>query len=466
MSTLEDTIAAIATPVGDAGIAVIRISGPRAIEICDQRFRGKRPLSGVATQTAHYGDFENRNGERIDEVVATIFRGPHSFTAEDVVEIGCHGGSYVTKTVLAALVESGARHAEPGEFTKRAFLNGRIDLSQAEAVADLIHARSRLSHQASIQQLSGRISQQIQRLRKSILDISSLLELELDFTEEGIDLLKKEDLLGGLTQIISSIQQLINSYERGRIVRDGVKVVLAGRPNVGKSSILNSLLNYDRAIVSEVPGTTRDTLEENISIGGLLFSITDTAGLRDSFDKIEEMGVERARKELQSADVILLVMDSSSRYLPEDFRLVRECELEAKKLGGRLLILENKIDLPDANNENQEWSWLNGVTRIRLSAKTGQSIEQLRSNLLECAQGSERSFEAGSAIITSQRHRECLSRAKTFLETALVQGEKGTSPELIADNLNLSTKALGEIIGEVTSDEILNNIFSHFCIGK
>jgi tRNA modification GTPase len=296
--------------------------------------------------------------------------------------------------------------------------------------------------------------------------MASLLELELDFTEEGIDLLKKEDLIGGLENIIALIQRLIDSYELGRIVRDGVKVVLAGRPNVGKSSILNSLLNYERAIVSEIPGTTRDTLEENVSIGGLLFSITDTAGLRESFDKIEEMGVERAKKELQNADVILLVMDSSAEYLADDFRLVRECELEAKKLGGRLLILENKIDLPGANNDSEEWRKLNGVTRIRLSAKSGEAIDKLRSSLLDCAQGSERSFEAGSSVITNQRHKECLSRANAFLETALAQGRNGSSPELIADNLNLSTKALGEIIGEVTSEDVLNNIFSHFCIGK
>ena len=326
MNIHDDTIAAIATPLGEAGISVIRVSGPRSIELCDKGFRGKKMLKEAGTHTAHFGDFGNRAGKKIDEVVATIFRAPHSFTTEDIVEITCHGGPYVTKAILDELIEEGARPAEPGEFTKRAFLNGRIDLSQAEAVADLIHSRSKMSHQASIEQLSGRISTHIKDLRQRIMDLSSILELELDFSEEGIELLNHKDLVKLLETIKFDIKEMLASYERDRLIRDGVKVVLTGRPNVGKSSILNSLLNYDRAIVSEIPGTTRDTLEENVSIAGLLFSITDTAGLRKSFDKVEELGIERAKRELRNADIILFVLDAKAGPGDEELELIRQCQ--------------------------------------------------------------------------------------------------------------------------------------------
>jgi tRNA modification GTPase len=465
MNTFDDTIAAIATPIGEAGISVIRVSGPRAFAIVDRGFRGKKPLNEASTHTAHFGDFLDRRGEKIDEVVATLFRAPQSFTTEDVVEVSCHGGLYVTKAILDELINGGARSAEPGEFTKRAFLNGRIDLSQAEAVADLIHARSRMSLHASIDQLSGKISVRVARLREKILDLSSLLELGFDFSEEGIDLVKQNEMEERLTSILEEIDGMISSYEHGRIVREGVKVVLVGKPNVGKSSILNSLLDYERAIVSEIPGTTRDTLEENVRIEGLLFSLTDTAGLRESDDKVEELGMDRARSKIKNADILLFVVDASIAPSHEDLSLVRRCIKEMES-HGKALLLENKVDLLETGKESNRLAELSDIPHHRISAVTGYGVDLLRNELLKIASSGQQGAADGSFMITSQRHHSCLRRALEFVQKAKELADRRLNTELIAENLNLSTKALGEIIGIVTTEDILNNIFSNFCIGK
>ncbi len=464
MNILEDTIAAIATPPGEAGISVIRVSGPDSIHLCDKRFRGRKALKDALTHTAHFGDFCRSSGEKIDEVVATIFRSPNSFTTEDIVEISCHGGIYVTTAILRELISGGARSAEPGEFTKRAFLNGRIDLSQAEAVADLIHSRSKLSHFASVEQLSGKISVAIQLLRQKILDTASLLELELDFSEEGVDLLRHDDLIGRLSAIITEMEEMLRSYSYGRIIRDGVRVVLTGRPNVGKSSILNNLLNYNRAIVSEIPGTTRDTLEENFSIDGLLFNITDTAGLRASSDKVEELGIERARRALQMADVVLFILDATKRPGDDDIELLEQCRSDAIKENAQLLLIENKIDLPHAQLPIR--GELAGLESFRVSATSGAGMRPLREALLRVASAGHTNSFDGSIVITNHRHQECLMQALEFARKAILVAEGKSNSELIAENLNMSTKALGEIIGMVTSEDVLNNIFSSFCIGK
>ncbi|TAK65482.1 MAG: tRNA uridine-5-carboxymethylaminomethyl(34) synthesis GTPase MnmE, partial [Bacteroidetes bacterium] len=287
MKHQDDTIAAIITPIGEGGISVIRISGAQAIEIAENGFRGKQRLSDVASHTVHFGSYIGGEGELLDDVLATIFKQPHSYTGEDVVEISCHGSILVTQKILESIIQHGARIAEPGEFTKRAFLNGKMDLTQAEAVADIIRTNSDRSHKASLLQLKGRTSQAIKSIRDKLLNICSLVELELDFSEEGLEFINRSEIESRLVSVIGEIEKLINSYSQGRVIRDGVKVVIFGKPNVGKSSLMNALLEKERAIVTHISGTTRDTIEENIHINGILFRLVDTAGLRETNDLIE-----------------------------------------------------------------------------------------------------------------------------------------------------------------------------------
>ncbi len=302
----EDTIAAIATPIGEGGIAVIRVSGPDALAVADLGFRGKQKLSTVLTHTAHVGFFYDRTNEVIDEVIATVFRKPHSYTTEDVVEISCHGGIYITKKILGEIIMAGARMALPGEFTQRAFINGRIDLSQAEAVADLIKSHSELSHKTSIQQLHGRISHEIATLREKILNICSLLELELDFSEEGIEFKGRTVLVEEIQEIINTVDQMLSTYKVGKIYREGARIVIAGRPNAGKSSILNALINEDRSIVTNVAGTTRDIILESLIIEGVLFNIIDTADYVKAKILFEKQGIKRTEQEINKADIFSL----------------------------------------------------------------------------------------------------------------------------------------------------------------
>lgn len=307
----RDSISAIATPPGAGALAIIRVSGPDAIGIGDRVFRGTAPLGGAGGYTVHHGSIVGPDGEQFDEVLVTLFRGPRSYTGEDMIEISCHGGGFVTREVLRIVLGAGARPAQPGEFTRRAFLNGRIDLSQAEAVADVIAARSRRGHRVSLEQLAGRLGDAVRVLRSNMMDLCALLELELDFSEEGLDLITAQDAGRRIAAVRERISALLASYAHGRIYRDGVRVVLAGEPNAGKSSVFNALLRQDRAIVTPVPGTTRDALEESIIIDGILFLLTDTAGLRETADQVEQIGVQRSRNAASGADILLHVMDAS-----------------------------------------------------------------------------------------------------------------------------------------------------------
>lgn len=341
----NDTISAISTPPGEGGISVIRISGGDAVSICDRVFLGKTKLIDSQSHTAHFGRIIDEDGSVIDEVVAVTFRKPNSYTCEDVVEISCHGGYLVTQKILRCILAKGARIAEPGEFTKRAFLNGRLDLSQAEAVGDLIHSQSEAAYRSSMRQLTGELSRQIKSVRDELLNLASLLELELDFSEEKVEFANRKVLEDRLVGSINVIDALLESFAVGKVYREGVRVTIAGKPNVGKSSLLNALLQESRAIVSEIPGTTRDTVSESLSVGGVLFRLTDTAGLRETTDAIEREGVNRAQKEAEQSDIVLLVMDYKEHYYNGSSRLYDKIANVSGENGIKLIKVWNKIDL-------------------------------------------------------------------------------------------------------------------------
>ncbi len=464
----DDTIAAIATPIGEGGISVIRISGKDALEIGSNVFRGKTTLRAACSHTAHFGYIVDLHGQAIDEVVATVFRSPHSYTVEDSVEISCHGGILVTQKVLEAILQSGARLAQPGEFTKRAFLNGRIDLSQAEAVADLIHSRSELSHKSSLQQLEGRLSKAINRMRDELINASSLLELELDFAEEDIELASKQELSSRVTAILFELKGLVNTFSFGKVFREGVKVVISGKPNVGKSSLLNALLNENRAIVTNIPGTTRDIIEENINFEGILFRVVDTAGLRDSDNPVEIEGVKRTERQIASSDLILLVFDLSSPLEESDLRVVSAIRKELNDFEDRCIVVLNKLDLLK-NGQNFDLMSLGlspGLREVRVSAARHHGLDELRKTMVESVFTSRLPASESGVTITSLRHKEALSKALRHLDMALESLNSGRSGEFTTLDIRAALDYLGEIVGVVTTEDIIDNIFTNFCIGK
>lgn len=459
----EDTIAAIATPLGEGAIAVVRLSGSAAISTADKVFRGKCRLADAASHTAHYGIWVDEHGNHVDEVVATVFRSPNSYTGEDAVEISCHGGLFVTQKVLQAVLRAGARQALPGEFTKRAFLHGRIDLSQAEAVALLIASRSDAAHRASLSHLEGKFSHRIRQLRSDLVNLSSMLELELDFSEEGIVLLSRSELVSRIEYVRSQLREMADSYRLGRVYRDGASVVIVGKPNVGKSSLFNALLRENRAIVTPIPGTTRDILEESISINGILFRLNDTAGLRETEDQVEQEGVQRTKELIRRADLLVLVADATTGASAAD-----PVEFPSSiEIPRRLVIAWNKVDLlDDAVRIRTGEKRLNGVRAVELSvsAKTGYGLEELRLSIAELVV--EGNNEAGGIQLISSRHHQSVLKAIECLTKALSGVHEGRSSEFLALDVREASDSLAEIIGDVTSDEILNNIFEKFCIGK
>ncbi|MGD0337324.1 MAG: tRNA uridine-5-carboxymethylaminomethyl(34) synthesis GTPase MnmE [Bacteroidota bacterium] len=461
MSSLsDDIVAAIATPIGEGGISVIRVSGKGACGVVDRIFKGRHTLGSAATHTAHFGTISGNDGKVIDQVIATVFHSPHSYTGEETVELGCHGGVYVTRQILNAVIDNGCRHAQPGEFTKRAFLNGRIDLVQAEAIADLIHAGSEAARKNSIEQLEGRLSRELRELREELIRITGLLELELDFVEEDIELTSKSEIGKFIGQEIQRIEKLVDSYKNGRIYRDGVKSVIVGRPNSGKSSLLNALLRHDRAIVSIVPGTTRDTIEENIMIDGILFRITDTAGLRQAIDYVEQEGIARAEKEIQKADIIILVADLTLTIteINESINDFIEKTAVIVALNKKDLLEEKEIEMILKKLKNQYQ-----LPIIPVSAKMGLGIDELEKQMVS---NIHLVSSEGSITLTNARHRDALVRGRESLKLALQSTESNLSDELIVIDLRAALNSIGEIIGETTTDDILNRIFSSFCIGK
>jgi tRNA modification GTPase len=377
------------------------------------------------------------------------------------VEISCHGGRFGTQQIIDSLVRSGARLAHPGEFTKRAFLNGRIDLSQAEAVSDLIHARSELLYRTSLEQLGGNLSKEIRILRQKLTGACALLELELDFTEEGIEFNDRSKISEEIDEIVRRIKLLAETFRLGKIYRNGVKVLIAGRPNVGKSSIFNSLLNENRAIVTAIPGTTRDIIHEAIAINGILFDLYDTAGLREVEDIVELEGIRRTEESSKSAQIILFVIDGSVGLTEEDMNALRKLSWEEHQIR-KLIIVSNKTDLNIGLSNARPTT----PGTLRISAKTKAGLSELRSALYDIAIENNALSQEGSLIITSVRHRDSLNRAASSLRLVLDEIQKGTTNELLVPDIRNATTHLGEIIGEVTSDDILNDIFSNFCIGK
>jgi len=457
------TIAAIATPIGEGALSLVRLSGEHAIAIAESVFRGRTSLGAAAGYTIHHGRIVNGAGETVDDVLAALFRAPHSYTGEDAVEFSCHGGLVVTEAVLAALIAAGARHAGPGEFSRRAFLNGKMDLSQAEAVADLIASSSERARAVSMRQLEGKLGEKVIELRANLTSLCALLEIDLDFAEEGIGVIDRNEIGDRLRVILEALRTMIESYSSGRLAREGVGVVLTGKPNAGKSSLFNALLKEDRAIVTPHPGTTRDTIEERVLINGLLFRLIDTAGLRQATDPAEEAGVTRTHASVRSADIIVLVEDGS---LP-----VEEREIEtavADCIGNQKLIVAlNKSDLPSRTVDSEIYPRLSarGSRVVKTSAITGSGLQELRSALYESVARDARDATSGIEV-TSRRHLDALTRASVAITEAMQTLDAGRSNEFVALDVRDAILALGEITGDVTSEEILNTVFARFCIGK
>lgn len=454
----NDTIAAIATPLGEAGLAIIRVSGAKAIDIVDSVFVGKHLLRTAESHTIHFGRIVDPTERIVDEVLVSVFRNPHSYTGEDGVEISCHGSYYGSQKILETVIAAGARMADPGEFTQRAFMNGKMDLMQAEAVADLIHSKTDLAHKASLEQLEGVLSSEIKGLRQRLIDLCSLLELELDFAEEGIELADRKRIGQAFDDAITELEQLIRSYGYGKLIRDGVKVVLAGSPNVGKSSLLNVLLQENRAIVSDIPGTTRDVIEETIAIGGIAFRLVDTAGLRETADSVEREGVRRTYSQIESADIILLLIDSSD---PLGTKHDYISDL-IQKYEDKVLVIFNKMDLVD---DRKGYALLDGHDYVRLSCLSHEGVPDLTQKLLKNAL-SKCDSNASSVKIQSSRHRELLKQTLESLRSAQLAFRAQMGSELVAIDIRAGLNSLGEIIGLTTPEDVLDSIFSRFCIGK
>lgn len=456
-----DTICAIATPIGEGGVAIIRISGENALSIASKIFvpKSKCDIKSMKTYTMRYGNIMDiKNQEIIDEVILSFMKAPSSYTGENVVEINCHGGVVSTNSVLNEVIKAGARLAEPGEFTKRAFLNGRIDLSQAEAVMDIITAKTELSMKAAMLQSKGALSREISELRKYLLNVLALIEYAVDFTEDDEDIVDDNLILqikDGVDKATVKIRNLLESADEGKIIRDGLNIVIVGKPNVGKSSLLNALLREKRAIVTDVPGTTRDIIEEYISLDGIPVKITDTAGIRDTEDIVEKIGVEKSKEKIEEADLIILMLDIS-RDIDEEDRIIID-KIKDKKY----IVLLNKVDLDRVITQDI----INNLNnKIRISAKTGKGIDDLKKEIKQLFFNGKISSE--SLIISNSRHKQALYRALENCDIALNKVKANEYLDLISIYITSAMKALGEITGDELEEDLLNKIFSEFCVGK
>jgi tRNA modification GTPase len=478
---LSSTIVALATPPGVGAIGVIRLSGSRAIITADAIFKGKR-LENQPSHTAHFGKIETPDGRVLDEVLVTVFKAPHSYTGEDTAEISCHGSPYILQEIIQLCLQKGARLAEPGEFTLRAFLNGKMDLSQAEAVADLIASQSEAAHTVALRQLRGGFKNEIQKLREELIHFASLVELELDFAEEDVEFADRAELRALVEKIRTCVQNLIRSFSLGNALKSGVATVIAGRPNAGKSTLLNALLNEERAIVSDIAGTTRDTIEEVLNIRGVQFRLIDTAGIREAQDAIEAIGVQRTMEKIEQASILVYVWDVAGMTLAEVFQDLSNFQNLANL---KLLVACNKMD----KNPYFKTEWLldptlpeihpylleGGIPKhssliihssslIPISAKNAQNIEFLKEKLFETAVGEGVRME--STVVTNARHYDALRRADEALADVLAGLETGVTGDFVAQDIRRSLAYLSEISGDVGVEDILGTIFSKFCIGK
>ena len=496
---LSSTIVALATPPGVGAIGVIRLSGSRAIIIADTIFKGKR-LENQPSHTAHFGEIVAADERILDEVLVTIFKNPHSYTGEDTAEISCHGSPYILQEIIQLCLQKGARLAEPGEFTLRAFLNGKMDLSQAEAVADLIASQSEAAHTVALRQLRGGFKDEIQHLREELIGFASLVELELDFAEEDVEFADRTQLKALVERIRSFIQSLIRSFGLGNALKTGVATVIAGRPNAGKSTLLNALLNEERAIVSDIAGTTRDTIEEVLNIKGVQFRLIDTAGIREAQDAIEAIGVQRTMEKIEQASILVYVWDVAEMTLAEVYEDLERLAIHGTRhtahgensvnrepsTVNRLLVVCNKMDknpyfktewlldptLPDVHpylREQLSESWklsesLKLEQIIPISAKNAQNIEFLKEKLFETAVGEGVNWE--STVVTNARHYDALRRADEALADVLNGLETGVTGDFVAQDIRRSLAYLSEITGNIGVEDLLGTIFSKFCIGK
>lgn len=468
---IEDTIAAISTPIGEGGIGIVRISGSKAIDIAQKIFTARSNKSKIRFETyrMYYGyivndkktihDTRTTIHEIIDEVILTVMRAPKSYTREDVVEINCHGGIQAMKKVLELVIKSGARMAEPGEFTKRAFLNGRIDLAQAEAVLDIIRAKTEGALKAAIDQLDGDLSKRIRSIRREAINIAAGIEASIDFPDEDIDIIKGSDLAKKTAGILSELRKMIDTFNEGLILREGVLAIICGKPNIGKSSLMNLLLKRDRVIVSPIPGTTRDAVEETINLKGIPIRLVDTAGIAKTEDIVEKEGVRRSKKYLKLADIVLLMLDASDKTDKRD--------LDIMKLAGgkKKLVILNKIDLPKKIDEEALAPILKDAVMVKISVKKKKGIELLEKKIVEMIWGGGY-IQGEGALVSNIRHKELLDKAYGCMLSVDKALTNEAPPETIAVDLKEAIFNLGLIVGESISDDILDRIFEQFCIGK
>ena len=447
------TICAISTPYGSGGIAVVRVSGASAIQIVDSLFYARKPLTEAAAYTVHYGEIRREaGGEILDQVLVSVFRAPHSFTGEDVVEIACHGSMYIQQTLLQWLVDAGCQLAKAGEFTQRAFLNGKMDLTEAEAVADLIAAQTKAEKDLALSQLRGGISNELAMLRERLLTFTSLVELELDFADhEELEFADRSELFALAQEIDTTIGNLVRSFKTGNAIKQGIPVAIIGAPNVGKSTLLNALLGEERAIVSDIQGTTRDTVEDTLVLDGMLFRFIDTAGLRQTDDTIESLGIERSRQAAQKAAVLIHLQDAT-----QPVNILAELDDTSEK---KIIQVYNKVDLLGKEAMRREGD----KARIYLSAKSG-NVEVLKQQLINFAR--EQYDTRNAVTISNTRHYEALVRAQDAIQRVQDGLQMQISGEFLSMDLQDCLSALGEITGQITSQEVLNNIFGKFCIGK
>lgn len=459
----NDTIVALATAPGTGAIAVLRLSGKDAIGIVEKVFTNKsqerKTLQDKPGNTIHFG-LINDDETIIDEVLVSLFKAPHSYTGEDVIEISCHGSQFIQQQLLSLFVRNGARLANPGEFTLRAFLNGKFDLSQAEAVADLIASNSTVSHQVAMSQMRGGFSSKIKVLRENLIDFASLIELELDFSEEDVEFADRTELKNLVISIQRIIERLVDSFEVGNVIKNGIPVAIVGKPNAGKSTLLNVLINEDKAIVSDIPGTTRDTIENEMIIGGVLFRFIDTAGIRDTSDVIEQIGVNKALQAMQKSAIVIYLFDSHQLSS-------RDIDVEIDKLkeyigNSQLLIVCNKIDTENLDELQKEFAGFENL--IFISAKEHMFIDDLKTKLI--AMFDSRTVNVTETVVTNVRHVEALQKANRALYKVMEGLNKNIQSDFLAIDIRYALEALGSITGQVTSDELLGNIFGRFCIGK
>lgn len=455
-----DTIAAISTPMGEGGIAIVRVSGGEAIAIVDKIYKGRKKLSTVDSHTIHYGHlYDPQRGQKVEEVMVTVLKAPKTYTREDIVEINCHGGLVSVRRVLDLVLEAGARLAEPGEFTKRAFLHGRIDLSQAEAVIDLIRAKTDRAMNVALQQVEGRLSQLVKRLRQELIETLAHIEVTIDYPEHDVEAYTHQLLLDKAQYVLDQIESILSTAEQGKILREGLSTVIVGRPNVGKSSLMNALVQENKAIVTDIPGTTRDVLEEYVNVRGVPLKLVDTAGIRETEDLVEKIGVERSREELKKADLILLVLNYTEELTEEDRRLL-DLVLDLK-----VIVIVNKADLEHKLNIDELKDLIGPRTIITTSLKEQQGIDELEKAIAELyfAGGLEAS---DVTYVSNARHISLLKQAKRSIIDAIEGLNLGVPVDVVQIDLQKTWELLGEILGDAVSESLIDQLFSQFCLGK